>query len=90
MEISYEKILHQAMGTKMKVIVSANVSQDGCEWDYRVETYELDGWVDPVLRAKNQGREEKYADYLTAQEAFEIQTEFWENLKPKLKKEQTV
>jgi len=53
MEISYEKILHRPMGSKVKVIVTANVSQDGTDWDYRAETYELDGWVDPVVRAKN-------------------------------------
>lgn len=82
MEISYEKILHRPMGGKIKVIVTANVSQDETNWDYRAETYELDGWVDPVVRAKNQGREEKYIDYVTQEEAYDVQIEFWENLKP--------
>lgn len=82
MEISFEKILHRPMGSILKVIVTANVSQDDCVWDYRAETYELDGWIDPVIRAKNQGREEKYADYVTPEEVFEIQNEFWEKLKP--------
>lgn len=72
------------MGGKIKVIVTANVSQDETNWDYRAETYELDGWVDPVVRAKNQGREEKYIDYVTQEEAYDVQIEFWENLKPVL------
>lgn len=88
MEISYEKILDRPMGNKIKVIVVANVSQDGCDWDYRAETYELDGWVDPVVRAKAQGREERYFDYVTPEEAFEIQNEFWESLKPSVKTDQ--
>ena len=90
MEISYEKILHRPMGSKVKVIVTANVSQDGCDWDYRAETYEQDGWVDPVVRAKNQGREEKYIDYATPEEAFDIQNEFWQLLKPSIKTDQSV
>ncbi|GLU52486.1 hypothetical protein [Dyadobacter frigoris] len=84
MEISYEKILHRPMGGKLKVIVFANVSPDGCDWSYRVESYELDGWVDPIIRAKSQGREENYVDYVTPEEAFEVQQEFWKSLKPKL------
>lgn len=72
------------MGGKVKVIVTANVSQDETNWDYRAETYELDGWVDPVVRTKNQGREEKYIDYVTQEEAYDVQIEFWENLKPVL------
>ena len=88
MEISYEKILHRPMGGKLKVIVFANVSQDGCEWSYRVESYELDGWVDPIIRAKSQGREENYIDYVTPEEAFEVQQKFWESLKPELIKSQ--
>ena len=86
MEISYEKILHRPMGSKVKLIVTANVSQDGCEWDYRAETYELDGWVDPIVRAKNQGREERYIDYVTPEEAYDVQNEFWQLLKPAPKK----
>jgi hypothetical protein len=90
MEISHEKILHRPMGSKLKLIVFANVSQDGCDWGYRVESYELDGWVDPVLRAKSQGREERYLDYVSPEEAFEVQNEFWENLKPSIPNNQEV
>ncbi|WP_159467693.1 hypothetical protein [Dyadobacter sp. 3J3] len=88
MEISTEKILHRPLGEKLKIIVFANVSPDGCEWSYKVESYELDGWVDPVIRAKNQGREENYIDYISQEEAFEVQKEFWESLKPQLIKNQ--
>jgi hypothetical protein len=82
MEISFEKILHRPMGNKLKLIAYANVNQDGCGWGYRVESYELDGWVDPIVRARSQGREEKYTDYVSPEEAFEVQNEFWESLKP--------
>jgi hypothetical protein len=82
MEISFEKILHRPIGEKLKVIVYANVTLDGCEWSYRVESYELDGWVDPVIRAKSQGREENYVDYVSQEEAYEVQKEFWESLRP--------
>jgi hypothetical protein len=90
MEISFEKILHRPMGSKLKLIVFANVNQDGCDWGYRVESYELDGWVDPVVRAKGQGREEKYLDYVSSEEAYEVQKEFWENLKPSIPNNQEV
>lgn len=73
MEISYEKILDRPLGDKIKVIVMVKVSQDGCEWDYRAETYEQDGWLAPVIRAKAQGREERYFDYITPDAAFKIQ-----------------
>lgn len=86
MEISYEKLLSRPMGAKIKVIVFANVTLDGTEWGYRAETYEQDGWVDPVIRAKSQGREEHYEDYVSLDEVFAIQNEFWESLKPVLPK----